>query len=225
MPLTDPPLVKYDFSTGVSAFFEMATSDAVALLPAYLQPIEVRHQRSVLSVAAFLFHESEIGAYAELMFSVIVPPQVAKWGEHAKAGFYPFLAATSCAEARRRRSERFHFTYLDQDIDAQFIETRNRLRVRAWALGDPIVDFSVTQRSWEETSHLLQGYSAEGDERYRTTVRISGEYTVHENEQGNMTLFPHSLTERLLRKEISAYPFREHWFKNGTEVFQSTERF
>lgn len=225
MPLTDRPLVKYDFRTGVSAFFEMATSDAVAVLPEYLQPIEVRHQRSVLSVTAFLFDDPEVGPYTELMFSVIVPPQVAKWGEHAKAGFFPFLAATSCAEARRRRAERFHFTYLDENIDAQFIETRDRLRVRAWALDEPIVDFSVTQRAWEDTSHLLQGYTAEGDQRYRTTVQISGEYTVHENEEGNMTLFPHPLTEALLRQEISAYPFREHWFKNGTEVFHSMERF
>ena len=225
MPLTDPPLVKYDFRTGVSAFFEMATSDAVAVLPDYLQPIEVRHQRSVLSVTAFLFDDPRTGPYTELMFSVIVPPQVAKWGEHAKAGFFPFLAATSSADARRRKAERFHFSYLDEDIDAQFIETRDRLRVRAWARGAPLVDFSVTQRSWEETSHLLQGYSSDGSERYRTTLQISGEYTVHENEEGNMTLFPHPFTEGLLRHEISPYPSREHWFKNGTEVFHSMERF
>jgi hypothetical protein len=225
MPLTDPPLVKYDFRTGVSAFFEMATPDAVAVLPDYLQPIEVRHQRSVLTVTAFLFHGKDGGPYTELMFSVIVPPQVARWGEHPKAGFYPFLAATSSADARRRRSERFHFRYLDEDIDAQFIETRDRLRVRAWAVGEPIVDFSVTERSWDRSSHLLQGYSTDGERRFRTTVQICGDYTVHENEEGSMTLFPHPLTERLLGREIAAYPFREHWFKNGTEIFHSMECF
>ena len=91
----------YRFQTGVSAFFEMATSDARTLLPAHLEPIEVTHQRSVLSVTAFLFDDSVVGPYTELMFSVIVPPMVAQWGQHAKAGFYPFLAATSSEEARR----------------------------------------------------------------------------------------------------------------------------
>ena len=219
------PVGRYDFRTGVSAFFEMATADAVAVLPDYLQPIEVRHQRSVLAVTAFLFHESDVGPYTELMFSVIVPPMVAKWGEHAKAGFFPFLAATSSEEARRRRADLFHFDYVDEDIDAQFIETADRLRVRAWGAGEPIVDFSVTQRAWEDTSHLLQGFSASGTRRYRTTVQISGQYTVHENERGNMVLFAHDLTRSLLGREVSPCPFREHWFKNGTEVFHSLESF
>jgi len=219
------PVGEYDFRTGVSAFFEMATPDALAVLPAYLQPIEVRHQRSVLSVTAFLFEESEVGPYTELMFAVIVPPMVAKWGQHAKAGFYPFLAATSSERARRQRAERYHFRYLEQDIDAQFIETEDRIRVRAWSVGKPVVDFSVTQGAWESTSHLLQGFTAAGDQRFRTTVQISGEYTVHENERGTMTLFPHPMIAPLLGREVSAYPFREHWFKNGTEVFYGLEAF
>lgn len=219
------PVGSYDFRTGVSAFFEMATDDALGVLPPYLQPIEVRHQRSVLSVTAFLFEESDVGPYTELMFSVVVPPMVADWGYHAKAGFYPFLAATSSAEARRRRQERLHFRYLDQDIDAQFIETPDRLRVRAWGGGEPIVDFSVTQGAWESTSHLLQGFTGCGLNRYRTTVQISGEYTVHENERGSMILYPHELTRALLTREVAPQPFREHWFKNGTEVFHSLVTF
>lgn len=216
---------RYSFRTGVSAFFEMATADAVHVIPEYLQPIEVRHQRSVLAVTAFLFHESEVGPYTELMFSVVVPPMVAEWGQHAKAGFYPFLAATSSRQARLNRGERLHFPYLDEDIDAQFIETGDRLRVRARGGGKPIVDFSVTQGAWESTSHLLQGFSTCGDRRFRTTVQISGRYTVHENERGSMTLYPHPFTQELLPSEVAPYPFREHWFKDGTEVFHTLETF
>ena len=216
---------RYDFRTGVSAFFEMATPDAQAVLPAYLQPIEVRHQRSVLSVTAFLFDQSEVGPYTELMFSVIVPPMVAEWGQHAKAGFYPFLAATSSERARRQRAELYHFRYLEKDIDAQFIETDDRVRVRAWSVGEPVVDFSVTQGAWESTSHLLQGFTSMGSQRYRTTVQISGEYTMHENERGSMTLFPHPMIAPLLGREVAVCPFREHWLKNGTEVFYGLESF
>ncbi len=219
------PVGKYCFSTGVSAFFEMATADAQGVLPGYLQPIEVRHQRSVLSVTAFLFEDSAVGPYTELMFAIVVPAMVESWGHHAKAGFYPFLVATSSAEARRLRAERYHFPYSDQDIDAQFIETPGRLRFRAWGGGDPIVDFSVTQGAWESTSHLLQGFAGRGKSRYRANVQISGEYTVHENERGTMILYPHELTRALLPSEVAPYPFREHWLKNGTEVFHSLETF
>jgi hypothetical protein len=219
------PVGSYPFSTGVSAFFEMATPKARTLLPSHLQPIEVRHERSILSVTAFLFEDSVVGPYTELMFSVIVPPMVAKWGEHAKGGFFPFLAATSSAEARRIKARRFHFPYSDQDIDAQFIETQDRLRVRAFGDGDAIVDFSVTQDRWEDTSHILQGFMMNGEERLRATLQISSQYTMHENELGTMTLFPHKLTGDLLGDEVTPYPFREHWFKNGMEVFHSLESF
>ena len=215
----------YRFNTGVSAFFEMATPDARAVLPGHLEPIEVRHQRSVLSVTAFLFDDSVVGPYTEIMFSVIVPPMVAQWGQHAKAGFYPFAAATSSKEARRIKSERFFFPYHDEDIDAQFIETEDRLRVRVFGAGEPIVDMSVTPGAWETTTHLLQGFMMNGEQKLRTTLQISGDYTVHENEAGRMTLFPHAMTADLLKQEVSPFPFREHWFKNGTEVFHHLEVF
>jgi hypothetical protein len=215
----------YRFNTGVSAFFEMATSDARAVLPEHLEPIEVRHQRSVLSVTAFLFDDSIVGPYTELMFSVIVPPLVAQWGQHAKAGFYPFLAAMSSAEARRIKSERFHFPYHAQSIDAQFIESDERVRIRVFAAGDPVLDLSVTPGVWGPTTHLLQGFMMNGSQRLRTTLQISGDYTVHENERGAMTLFPHPMLADLLRHEVSPEPFREHWFKNGTETFHRLETF
>ncbi len=215
----------YRFQTGVSAFFEMATADARAVLPKHLEPIEVRHERSVLSVNAFLFDDSVVGPYTEVMFAVIVPPSVAAWGVHAKAGLYPFLCATSNEEARRIKAERFHFPYHDQSIDAQFIETADRLRIRVFGSGAPILDLSVTPESWETTTHLLQGFMMNGTERLRTILQISGDYTVHENERGEMTLFPHPITTDLLRQDVSPYPFREHWFKNGTEVFHKVEAF
>ena len=220
-----PVVGSYRFHTGVSAFFEMATADARAVLPEHLEPIEVTHQRSVLSVTAFLFDDSVVGPYTELMFSVIVPPTVAQWGQHAKAGFYPFLAATSSEEARRIKADRFHFPYHEQSIDAQFIETEDRVRIRVFGGDAAILDLSVTPGAWESTTHLLQGFMMNGEERLRTTLQISGDYTVHENESGQMTLFPHSITSDLLRHEVSPYPFREHWFKNGTEVFHKLDAF
>jgi hypothetical protein len=33
------------------------------------------------------------------------------------------------------------------------------------------------------------------------------------------------MTAELLPGDVSGYPFREHWFKNGTEVFHKLEAF
>ena len=102
---------------------------------------------------------------------------------------------------------------------------RHALRVRAWGGGEPIVDMSVTQDAWEPSTHLIQGFMMNGEERLRATMQISGQYTMHENERGSMKLFPHPLTETLLQGELARCPFREHWLKNGTEVFHTLESF
>ncbi|MCE2455183.1 MAG: hypothetical protein J4G12_05105 [Gemmatimonadetes bacterium] len=217
------PLGSYSFHTGATSFFAISTEHARSLLPPHLQPVEVRHGRGVLSVSAFLFDDSVVGPYAELMFSVIVPPRAAPWGRHPKAGFFPFLAATSSEEARRIKGERLHFPFWNESIDAQFIEGDDYLRVRAFVDGAEVVDLRVTQGDWELATHILQGYMMRGNERLRATLHITGDYTVHEDEGGSMLVHPHSMTEKLTRGEIAERPFREHWIKNGIEVFHEVE--
>jgi hypothetical protein len=214
---------KHYFSMGVSAFFEMATSDAESILPAHLQPIEVRPQRSILNVTAFHFRDSEVGPYVELTFSVVVPPVVGSWLRHAKGGFYPFMTATSSEASRKHRSARFHIPHYPRDIDAQFIERAGELRVRVWGEEKPIVDLTVTQHLWRSTTHLLHSFMMHGAQRLKADIQISGRYTVHEHERGRMMLYPHPMTAALSLEDISPCPFREHWLKEGTEVFHPLE--
>lgn len=214
---------KQYFSTGVSAFFEMATSDAERILPPHLQPIEVRPQRSILNVTAFHFRESDVGPYAELTFSVVVPPMVGSWMRHAKAGFYPFAAATSSEASRIHRLCRFCIPHYDKCIDARFIERAGELRLRVWAESQPVVDLTVTQHLWSSTTHLLHGFMMDGTQRLKADIQISGRYSVHEHEKGRMLLYSHPMVEALTLEEISPYPFREHWLKEGTEVFHPLE--
>ncbi len=211
------------FSTGVSALFEMSTSDADRILPPHLQPIEVRPQRSILSVTAFHFRESEVGPYAELLLSVVVPPVVGSWERHPKAGFYPFLAATSGVESRRHLAHTLRIPTDPRDIDAQFIERRDRIEVRVRAEGQPVVDVTVTQHEWHPTTHLLQSHMIDGDLRLKADVQISGHYTMHEQERGRLRLYPHPMTSALTIDEVSTYPFREHWLKEGFELFHPVE--
>jgi hypothetical protein len=216
---------RYAFTTGVLAFFEMPTSDARRIVPAHLEPIEVRHQRSILAVTAFHFLESEIGPYAELTLAVVVPPVPGSWfaHQHPKAGFYPFLAATSSEESRRHRSERYRIPHLAENIDARFVEKGGSLLVNVWTRTGPIVDLTVTQHKWESTTHLLHTFMMDGTRRLKANLEISGRYTVHENERGRMTLHHHPMTAALTLDEISSCPFREHWLKDGVELLQPVE--
>ena len=211
------------FSTGVSALFEMPTSDAERILPAHLQPIEVRTQRSILNVTAFHFRDSEVGPYAELVFSVVVPPVVGSWARHPKAGFFPFVSATSSEASRRLRADRLRIPTYPADIDAQFIERADQVRIRIRAEDQPVVDLTVTQHIWGSTTHLLQSHMMDGEQRLKADLQISGRYSMHEQERGRITLYPHLMTAALTLGDVSPYPFREHWLKEGLELFHPVE--
>ena len=217
------PVGEYHFRTGVSCLFEMATSDAARILPPHLQPVEVRHQRSILAINAFHVVESVVGPYVELTFAVVVPPLVCSWAEHPKAGFYPFLAATSSRESREHRTEALRIPHLTENIDARFVESCGTLRMEVWSKSGPIAELTVTQHQWSESSHLLHTFMMDGERKLKADLRISGTYTMHENERGRLALHPHPMTQALTLDEVSPWPFREHWLKEGVEVFQDVE--
>lgn len=211
------------FTTGVSSLFEMATADAVRILPHHLQPVEVRPQRSILSVSAFHFRKSEVGPYAELLLSVVVPPVVGGWSQHPKAGFFPFMAATSSPGSRALLEDRLRIPTYPAPIDARFIERQDRMRLQVWSLGEPVVDMTVTVHEWHTSTHLLHSFMVHGDTRLKADVQISGRYSMHEQEQGHLILHSHPITEQITLGEVSVSPFREHWLKEGCEVFSALQ--
>jgi hypothetical protein len=212
------------FTTGVSSFFEMSTSDARRILPPHLHPVEIRPQQGILNVSAFHFRESRVGPYAELVFSVVVPPVVGGWSQHPKAGFFPFMAATTSLESRLLMEELRIPTH-PEVIDTRFVERDDHMRVQAWCGGEPVVDLTVTLHEWSANSHLLHSYMMDGELRLKADVQISaGRYSVHEKELGRLTLHPHAITRHLSLDGVSASPFREHWLKEGCEEFRPLER-
>lgn len=211
------------FTTGVSSLFEMSTADARRILPAHLEPIEVRPQRSVLNISAFHFRDSGVGPYAEILFSVVVPPTVGGWSSHPKAGFFPFRAATSSEASRERLRTELRIPTHPDPIDVRFVERENRLRTQVWCMDEPVVDLTVTVHKWKDTTHLLQSYMVHGDQRLKADVQISGTYSMHEHESGELRLFPHALTRELSLDEVAGSPFREHWLKEGFEQFSKLQ--
>lgn len=198
----------------------MGTANARRILPPHLQPIELRPQRSILSVSTFHFSESAVGPYAQLVISIVVPPVIESWRQCPKAGFYPFLAAASSDEARRYLGAVRRIPTWAHTISAQFIERADRIRVRITAQGQPVVDVTVTEHVWQPSSHLLQTHMTQGERRFRADLHIAGRYTMHEHEEGMMTLSAHPMTAAIERDELSPTPFREHWLKQGTERFE-----
>lgn len=211
------------FTNGVSCLFEMATPDAQRILPPHLQPVEVRPQRSVLSVSAFHFRESQVGPYAEVVFAVVVPPLVGGWSQHPKAGFFPFMAATTSAESRQLLMEKLRIPTHPDPIDTRFLERDDRMRLQVWCEQAPVLDLTVTVHKWHDTTHLLQSFMMDGDLRLKSNVEISGTYSMHEQEAGHLVLHPHAITRQLTLEEVSQAPFREHWLKEGQEIFSPPE--
>ena len=86
-----------------------------------------------------------------------------------------------------------------------------------------MVDLSVTPHVWHSTTHLLHTFMMDGSRRLKADLQVSGRYTVHEQERGRMELFDHPMTDGLTLAEVSPYPFREHWLKEGCELFHPVE--
>ena len=215
---------RYGFSDAVGAFFEMATADARRILPAHLEPMEVLHTRSILALTAFHFTESEVGEYDEIVLSIIVPPRVEPGQTLPKAAFFPFVVGTSTRESREHAIERWHLPHYMEDLDIGLQEDDGRMLVEVRDHGAPVLDFNVTRHAFEPVRHLYNSFMVDGDERFKVNIYMEGPHSEHEDERGQLTLYPHPMTAALTRDEVSSYPFREQWLKGGMQTFEELEK-
>ncbi len=214
----------YYFNNGLSCLFEMPTLDAKRLLPSHLQPLEVQHQRSVLSVTAFDFFEGDGGVYQELVLSILVPPLVKPGDSLPKAALYPFIVATSTEYGRKEGIERWRLPHLMLDIDMEFTEGEGEISVAVSAAGDPICEMSGTSHEFEPAELLFHSFMSDDTGNFKSNLTMRGEgYSEHEFERGSLTLHEHEMTAGLTIDEIADYPFREQWMKSGVEIFTPLE--
>lgn len=216
-------LTRYGFKNCVGAFFEMATSDARALLPPHLEPLEAMHTRSVLAVLAFQFTESEVGAYDELVLAVITPPRVEPGKALPKAAFFPFMVATSTEAARLHAIERWHLPHHMADLDFDFQETDGTMTVTVSDGGQPVVELTVTDHSFEPTVNPYHCFTVDGDERFKVNIFMNAPHSEHDEENGELVLHPHPMTAGLTLEEVSSYPIREEWYRAGVQTFEEME--
>lgn len=210
----------YYFNNGVNCLFEMPTSDARRLLPAHLQPLEVQHERSILSVTAFDFYKGDGGVYQEAVLAILVPPRLNAGERLPKAALFPFLVGTTTEESRREGIDRWRLPHLMQDIEVTFEEGEERIDISVRAGGDPILEMTATSYKFEATEMLFHTFMSDDDGDFVSHVWMEGEgYSEHEFERGSLTLYEHEMTKGLTLDEVNDYPFREQWLKSGVEKF------
>jgi hypothetical protein len=215
---------QYFFNHGLSCLFEMPTADARRLVPSDLQPLEVQHERSVLSVTVFDFFEGDAGAFQEVVLSVLVPPLVKPGDPLPKAALYPFLVATSTETGRREGVDRWKLPHLERNIDVTFTESEGRIRATTSADGEPILELTGTSHLFEPAELLFHTFMSDAGSIYKSDIIMRGEsYSEHEFETGSLVIHPHELTDGLTIDEIARVPFREQWMKKGVEIFAPLE--
>ena len=163
----------------------------------HLQPLEVQHQRSILAVTAFQFTESMVGAYDEVVLSVIVHPMIDPSRPLPKAAFFPFQVGVTTASSRRHAIERWHLPHYMTDLQMEFVRTEEELAISVRDGSAPVLDVVVTHFPPEPARVLFNAFTMNDEERYRVNIFLDGPHGEHEEETGSLTLYPHAMTEPL----------------------------
>jgi len=217
-------LTRYEFKQCIGAMFEMSTADARKILPPHLQPLEVQHTRSVFAVLAFQFSDSEVGAYDEVVLSVVTPPRVQPGKRLPQAAFYPFMVATSTEAARRHAIERWHLPHYMKDLDFSFEKVGGEMRVGVFDEGSPVLELKVSEHSFQPVNYSYHCFMTNGDERLKVNIFMNAPHSQHEEETGDLILYDHPMTSALTLEEVSSYPFREEWYGSGVQTFEEVEQ-
>jgi hypothetical protein len=216
--------VQYHFRDAIGAFFELPTDNARALLPADLQPIEPHHGSAVLSVMGFDFTDSVVGAYGELILSILVSPLVQPGQPMPRSAFYPFKLGTTTRESREHAIERWHLPHYMQDIHLQWIRGDGHMTIRATDRGAPMVEMTVTEHEWSPVSHRYQSFMHDDDGFYTATIIMDGQFSENEEERGGIRISSRGMTELLDQWDVTTTPFREMWMKNGLQTFHPLQQ-
>jgi hypothetical protein len=213
-------LTRYGYRNAISGFFEFPTENARRILPRHLEPAELHHGSSIFSLTAFDFTESEVGAYGEVVMSVIVAPLIKRGERLPKSAFYPYLVATTTKAAREHAIERWHLPHWMEDVEIGFESQGRRLTTKVAADGALVAEMTIGDYSWNPVSHLYQSFMRDGDKSYLASITMEGEQSEHEEETGHVRLHEHPFNKDLVVSEVYDVPFREIWMRNGAQTFQ-----
>jgi hypothetical protein len=211
-------LTRYGYRDAISGFFEFPTDNARRVLPKGLEPFELHHGTSIFSVTVFDFVESEVGAYGEAVYAVVVPPLV-RDGRMPKSAMYPWQVATTTRAARQHAIERWHLPHWMEDVAIEFDRSPGRLVARVRAEGTLACELTITDHSWQPVSHLYQSFQKDDSGLYLANILFEGEKSEHEEESGKIVLEECAFNRDLVLSEVYDIPFREMWMRDGCQLF------
>jgi hypothetical protein len=210
---------RYGYANAISGFFEFPTENARRILPPHLEPAELHHGSSIFSMTAFDFTESEVGAYGEVVMSVIVSPLVKPGERLPKSAFYPYLVATTTKAARDHAIERWHLPHWMEDVEVGFTQEGSRITAKVAADGAPVADLTISDHSWNPVSHLYQSFMKDDQGAYLANIVMEGDQSEHEEETGRIVLHDHPFNSHLIISDVYEIPFREIWMRKGAQTF------
>lgn len=217
--MSTPGYTYYGFDLCVGGYFEMPTEDARKLLPSHLEPLEVQHERSILAITCFHFCESMVGEYDEVVLAVVVPPMVEPSKLLSKAAFFPFMVGTSTAESRAHAIERWRLPHYMKDVDVDFAEGDGKITVTMTDDDAPVLELVVTEFRWGAAANNYTCFTVNPEDHFKVNILMEAEHSEHEEETGSLTLYEHPMTEGLTIDDVHTYPFREEWYRKGTQTF------
>ncbi len=211
-------LTRYGYRDAISGFFEFPTDNARRVLPKGIEPFELHHGTSILSVIIFDFVESEVGAYGEVVYAVIVPPLVQQ-GRMPNSAMYPWQVATTTKAAREHAIERWHLPHWMEDVEIEFQRTPGKIVGTVKAEGALACELTVTEHSWKPVSHLYQSFQKDDSGLYLANIVFEGAKSEHEEEAGRVVLHECGFNRDLVLSEVYETPFREMWMRDGCQLF------
>ncbi len=216
--------VQYHYRDAIGGFFEFPTENARQLLPGDLQPIELHHGSSVLSVMAFDFHDSMVGPYGELILSILVAPRIEPGHPMPRSAFYPFRLGTTTKESRDHAIERWHLPHYMQNINMEWVRGDGHITIKATDAGAPMVEMTVTEHEWSNVEHRYQSFMHDDEGFYTSTIIMAGHFSENEEERGGIVIHSQGMTDLLEDWEVETTPFRELWMKNGLQTFHPLQQ-
>ncbi len=212
------PLTSSTFKQAVHGLFEWPLEEARRILPARLQPLEVHHGTSLLSISAFDFSASPVGPYAELALSIIVAPLITGEGEHwPNAAYFTFMLAAN-SRAAWEQGDSLPLPYWREELSIQFASGAGCVQVGVVADGASVIELRVHEHSWQPAHHRYQCFLARDGQHYCASIDVDGEESEHEDGKGRLGLAAHPLIERLDIASIDETPVRETWLRHGQQA-------
>ena len=207
------------YADAISGYFEIPTDNARRLLPPNLEPAELHHGSSILSMTVFDIPQSLAGAHRSVVMSVMVVPYVQGGAARLpKGAAFPYMCGTTSFMPRQLASTMFHLPHWNDNLKVD-LRREGKTITAAVAVGkDPVAELTVSEYEWQPADYMYQTFVKDGSGISRSDIQVRGEISEHEEETGKLVLYDHPFNAGLVIADVYDVPFRETWTRNAVQT-------